>query len=68
MIRQYGRTCRRYQFNVTYPATLHMHSAAFGHRFALEAAKACNETAVAVREQSIEHHQQIFVASMTRRM
>ncbi|WP_158161691.1 phage tail protein [Grimontia hollisae] len=67
MIRQYGRTCRRYRFNVTYPATLHMHCAAFGHRFALAKASACNDTRVAVRQQRIEHNQQMFIASMTRK-
>ncbi|CAM2803758.1 Phage protein [Vibrio neptunius] len=66
MIRQYGRTCRRYQFNVTYPVTLKMIAAAFGQRFNLYAAKANDESTVAVREKRIEHNQQIFTASMAR--
>ncbi|EGU39398.1 phage tail protein [Vibrio scophthalmi] len=66
MIRQYGRTCRRYQFNVTYPVTLKMIAAAFGHRFNLHVAKANDESTVSVREKRIEHNQQIFTASMTR--
>ncbi|CAH8242124.1 conserved hypothetical protein [Vibrio aestuarianus] len=66
MIRQYGRTCRRYQFNVTYPVTLKMIAAAFGHRFNLHSAKANDESTASVREKRIEHNQQIFTASMTR--
>lgn len=66
MIRQYGRTCRRYQFNVTYPATLKMIAAALGHRFNLHSAKANDESIVSMREKCIEHNQQVFTASMTR--
>ena len=66
MIRQYGRTCRRYRFNVTYPATMKMLSAVFGNRFTLHSAKANNETLVSVRQKRIEHNQQVFTASMSR--
>ena len=66
MIRQYGRTCRRYQFNVTYPVTLKMIAVEFGHRFNLHAAKTNDESTVLVREKHIDHNQQIFTASMTR--
>lgn len=66
MIRQYGRTCRRYQFNVTYPATLKLLTAVFGHRFRLHSASANNETTVSVRQKRIEHNQQVFTASMAR--
>ncbi|MUK91576.1 hypothetical protein GNP80_03805 [Aliivibrio fischeri] len=66
LIRQYGRTCRRYQFNVTYPATLKILTAAFGHRFHFHSASANNETTVSVRKKRIEHNQQVFTASMAR--
>lgn len=67
MIRQYGRTCRRYRFNVTYPAALACRGADFGHRFSLSSACAGNQSTVAVRRERIGHHQQLFTASFERK-
>ncbi|MEI8607949.1 phage tail protein [Enterovibrio sp. Hal110] len=66
MIRQYGRTCRRYQFNVTYPATVCLRGALFGHRAGIEIATAEDATTVAVRQRRVEHHQQLFIATLSR--
>lgn len=39
IIRQYGRTCRRYQFNVSFPEILNIHHVAFSHSQQIYTAK-----------------------------
>ncbi|WP_232314431.1 phage tail protein [Grimontia marina] len=65
MIRQYGRTCRRYQFNVTYPVALRVHGGAFGHRFDLASAHATDSVSINLPPQPAETRQQLFIATLS---
>ncbi|MDN4696289.1 phage tail protein [Vibrio parahaemolyticus] len=64
LIEQYGRTCRRYRFQVTYPSEVQIYHGKFSHNFAIFTAK--NEEAVNVTftPQPVEHSQQLFIATL----
>lgn len=64
LIEQYGRTCRRYRFQVTFPSTLTIASGEFSHNFALYHAASLNLVKLETKPQPIEHQQQVFVASL----
>ena len=64
LIEQYGRTCRRYRFQVTYPSTLFVGSIEFSHSFALFSAENKEQVQLTIEPQPIEHQQQVFVASL----
>jgi Phage tail protein (Tail_P2_I). len=64
MIRQYGRTCRRYRFNVTYPVALSLRTYQFSHAFQLCTASALNQVTLNGRERAFEHNQQLFIATL----
>jgi hypothetical protein len=64
LIEQYGRTCRRYRFQVTYPSELQIYHAKFSHTFAIFQAKTEEAVEVVFKPQPIEHQQQIFIATL----
>ena len=64
LIEQYGRTCRRYRFKVTYPTTVYLACGQFSHSFAIYHAANKLETTVRFAPNSIEHQQQVFTASL----
>ncbi len=63
LIEQYGRTCRRYRFQVTFPTTLTIASCEFSHNFSLFSAQSKLAVEMSVKPQPIEHQQQLFIAS-----
>ncbi len=64
LIEQYGRTCRRYRFQVTFQTTVTMGSGAFAHSFSLFVAESKQEVEIKVKPQQLEHQQQVFIASL----
>ncbi|ELK1825908.1 phage tail protein [Vibrio cholerae] len=64
LIEQYGRTCRRYRFQVTYPSEMNIYHGEFSHSFALYHAKSEEVTHIEFKPLPIEHHQQIFIATL----
>lgn len=64
LIEQYGRTCRRYRFQVTFPTTLTIASGSFSHNFSLFLAQSKLAVEISVKPQPIEHQQQLFIASL----
>lgn len=64
LIEQYGRTCRRYRFQVTFPSTLTIASGEFSHNFALYHAVSLTHVKLEAKPQPLEHQQQVFVASL----
>lgn len=64
LIEQYGLTCRRYRFQVTYPATLLMACGEFSHSFSIYHAKNKLESQIEFVPNTIEHQQQVFTASL----
>lgn len=64
LIEQYGRTCRRYRFQVTYPSMLFVGSTEFAHRFALFTAQSQQSVLLQIKQQPIEHQQQLFIATL----
>ncbi|ELD1797620.1 phage tail protein [Vibrio fluvialis] len=64
LIEQYGRTCRRYRFQVTYPSVVHLQHAEFSHTFVLFSAGTENEVELSFVPQPIEHQQQLFIATL----
>lgn len=58
LIEQYGRTCRRYRFQVSYPAQVHMVSGEFSYSFATFSAarKEAVEITVEPTQMSNGHH------------
>lgn len=64
LIEQYGRTCRRYRFQVTFPTTLTIASGEFSHNFSLFSAESKMEVELTMKPQPIEHQQQLFIASL----
>lgn len=64
LIEQYGRTCRRYRFQVTYPSEISIQHGEFSHSSAIYYAKSEEVTIVEFNPQSIEHHQQLFIATL----
>ncbi len=64
LIEQYGRTCRRYIFQVTFSSPLYIASIEFSHSFALFRAESKEQVELMVEPQPIEHQQQIFIASL----
>lgn len=64
LIEQYGRTCRRYRFQVTYPATVHMRSGEFSHSFAIFGAEKKEAVTLTTKPTAMSNSQQLFRASM----
>ncbi|MGF1696545.1 phage tail protein [Vibrio lamellibrachiae] len=65
LIEQYGRTCRRYRFEVSYPGQLFTNHGQFGHVFAMyEAGEPNLKGEVETKAQPIMHSQQIYSAAM----
>lgn len=64
LIEQYGRTCRRYRFQVTFQTTVTMGSGTFAHSFSLFVAESKQEVEIKVKPQQLEHQQQVFIASL----
>ena len=64
LIEQYGRTCRRYRFQVTFPSVLYVGGIEFSHSFALFSAENKEQVQLTIEPQPIEHQQQVFVASL----
>ncbi|CDT98529.1 conserved hypothetical protein [Vibrio coralliirubri] len=64
LIEQYGRTCRRYRFQVTFLTTLTVASGEFSHNFSLFLAETQQAVEVSVKPPSVEHQQQVFTASL----
>lgn len=64
LIGQYGRTCRRYRFQVTYPINVYIGCIEFSHTFALFSAVNKEEVHITIEPQQIEHQQQVFTASL----
>ncbi|MEZ9564814.1 phage tail protein [Vibrio artabrorum] len=64
LIEQYGRTCRRYRFQVTFPTTLTVASGEFSHNFSLFLAETKQAVEMNVKQQPVEHQQQVFIASL----
>jgi hypothetical protein len=62
LIEQYGRTCRRYRFQVTYPADTFIACAEFTHNFKMFIARTSASCEVNVSPKKIEHQQQVFIA------
>lgn len=65
LIEQYGRTCRRYRFQVSYPSTLFIASGEFSHNFAMFNAQSKEAVKLLTKPLPIEHQQQVFVASVS---
>ena len=63
LIEQYGRTCRRYRFEVTYPAILTIASGELAHNFSLFRAETQQAVDMNVKPQPVEHRQQVFIAT-----
>ncbi|MEZ9620183.1 MULTISPECIES: phage tail protein [Vibrio] len=63
LIEQYGRTCRRYRFEVTYPAILTIASGELAHNFSLFLAGTQQAVDMNVKPQPVEHRQQVFIAN-----
>lgn len=64
LIEQYGRTCRRYRFQVIYQTNLRVASGEFSHNVSLFLAKTKQAVELNVKPQPVEHQQQIFIASL----
>ena len=64
LIEQYGRTCRRYRFEVVFKASVYVCSAEFSHRFSMFTAQTKEEVEMSIKAQPIEHQQQLFIASL----
>lgn len=64
LIEQYGRTCRRYRFEVMFPASFYIASGEFSHNFELFLAQSKEAVEVKVLPESIEHSKQVYVASL----
>ncbi|EPB6719816.1 MULTISPECIES: phage tail protein [Vibrio] len=64
LIEQYGRTCRRYRFQVTYPSELQVNHGEFSHTYAIFTAKNEESVEVVFTPQPIEHQQQLFIATL----
>ncbi|MDO6706137.1 phage tail protein [Photobacterium sp. 1_MG-2023] len=64
LIEQYGRTCRRYRFEVSYPVIVNLHHGEFSHSHALYRARDEYTQTVAVNPSQMNHSQDIFVASI----
>ncbi|MGF1744987.1 phage tail protein [Vibrio minamisatsumaniensis] len=64
LIEQYGRTCRRYRFQVTFQETLTVASGEFSHNFNLFIAETKQAVEMNVKPQAVEHQQQVFIASI----
>ncbi|HDM8047789.1 TPA: phage tail protein [Vibrio fluvialis] len=64
LIEQYGRTCRRYRFQVTYPNEVFIRHGEFSHNFAQFHARNEQNMVVTLKPQSVEHQQQLFIATL----
>ncbi|SHO57899.1 phage tail protein [Vibrio quintilis] len=64
LIRQYGRTCRRYRFEVTYKSELNIEPGEFSHRFSIDSASITEAAEISVFPAPVEHQQQLFIASL----
>lgn len=64
LIEQYGRTCRRYRFQVTFQTTVSISGGEFTHTSAVFIAENKMEVVIGIKPQPIEHQQQVFVAGL----
>lgn len=64
LIEQYGRTCRRYRFQVTYPATVYMQCGEFSHTFAIYSAEKKEAVTLTTKSTAVSNSQQLFRATM----
>ena len=64
LIEQYGRTCRRYRFQVIYQTNLRVASGEFSHNVSLFLAETKPVVEMNVKPQPVEHQQQVFIASL----
>ena len=64
LIEQYGRTCRRYRFQVIYQTNLRVASGEFSHNVSLFLAETKPIVEMNVKPQPVEHQQQVFIASL----
>ena len=64
LMEQYGRTCRRYRFQVTFPTISTVASGEFSHNFSLFLAETKQVAQMNVNPQPVEHQQQVFIASI----
>ncbi|MFA0607274.1 phage tail protein [Vibrio amylolyticus] len=65
LIEQYGRTCRRYRFEVSYPSELLINHGQFGHVFAMYSAGDPNlKTELEQLPLPIMHSHQLYSAAM----
>jgi hypothetical protein len=64
LIEQYGRTCRRYSFQVGFKASMSISCGAFSHRFSIYRAQTTELATLSIAQHAIEHQQQVFVASL----
>lgn len=62
LIKQYGRTCRRYRFEVIFPIFAYLGAVEFSHSHALFVARTSAVCEVTVITEKINHQQQVFVA------
>ncbi|TYC93855.1 phage tail protein [Vibrio anguillarum] len=64
LIEQYGRTCRRYRFQVTYPATVYMRCGEFANTFAIYSAEKKEAVTLTTKSTAVSNSQQLFRATM----
>ncbi|WP_419237918.1 phage tail protein [Photobacterium leiognathi subsp. mandapamensis] len=70
LIKQYGRTARRYRFQVVYPSHMAWRGAHFDHQFAMYTAKADISlpenfySTVVVQHGTMQHQNQLFIAQL----
>ena len=64
LIEQYGRTCRRYRFQVTYLSNAQIHYGEFSHSFEMFLAKTEELTELRFEPKKMQHQQQIFIATL----
>ncbi|MDC0611888.1 phage tail protein [Vibrio sp.] len=64
LIEQYGLTCRRYRFQVSYPSELNLYHGEFSHNFMMFRAKSVEEVEIKNTANPFEHQQQLFIATL----
>ena len=64
IIEQYGRTCRRYRFQVTFSGLVYINHAEFSHTFSLFNAENREQVLITTKLQEFEHQKQVFIASL----
>ncbi len=64
LMRQYGRTCRRYRVAVSFSADTAIEHACFGHSLGVYSASAFNQQRLVTEPNELTHNHQIFSASL----